>query len=99
VELRRSGEFATRIIYAMETGNPVKIYANVKNRGVIENLPYESVVEVPALVDRRGGSPYLRGPLAASVGGAQRHGHKRTRAGGEGDRGKEQGEGVPGAAR
>ena len=63
VELRRSGEFATRIIYAMETGNPVKIYANVKNRGVIENLPYESVVEVPALVDGRGVHPTYVGRL------------------------------------
>jgi 6-phospho-beta-glucosidase len=40
---------------------------NVKNRGAIVNLPYDAVVEVNALVDRRGAHPLVSGALPESV--------------------------------
>jgi alpha-galactosidase len=61
--LRRSGEYCAQIIYAMETGTPTKIYGNVENTGLITNLPYGCIVEVPCMVDDRGVYPCYVGSL------------------------------------
>jgi alpha-galactosidase len=53
-EVRHSGEYGTLIIHSMETGQPRTVYGNVANLGVIDNLPYDCVAEVPCLVDRNG---------------------------------------------
>jgi len=50
----RSHEYAARILSAVETDTPVRIHGNVLNKGFITNLPSESVVEIPCLVDRNG---------------------------------------------
>ena len=50
----RSSEYASYIMEAMVTGVPYKIGANVINRGLIENLPYDASVEVPCMVDNHG---------------------------------------------
>lgn len=50
----KSNEYGARIIEAIETDVPCRIGGNVLNRGLIPNLPHESVVEVPCLVDRNG---------------------------------------------
>jgi len=50
----RSGEYASYIMEAMETDIPTRIGGNVLNNGLITNLPYNAVVEVPCLVDRNG---------------------------------------------
>ncbi len=63
LEVHRSVEYGSMIIRAMETGQPVRIYGNVVNHGVIENLPPECVVEVPCLVDRNGVQPVRVGRL------------------------------------
>lgn len=49
-----SGEYGTLIIHSMETGQPRVIYGNVRNNGIISNLPADCVVEVPCLVDTNG---------------------------------------------
>ena len=49
-----SHEYCVRILKAHYTDTPYKIYGNVLNDGVIENLPAEACVEVPVLVDRTG---------------------------------------------
>ncbi|MFW6195297.1 MAG: alpha-galactosidase [Chloroflexota bacterium] len=59
----RSDEYACRIMEAMETGAPTLINGNVYNEGLIGNLPYESCVEVPCLVDRLGIHPMAIGSL------------------------------------
>ncbi|MGC8674330.1 MAG: alpha-galactosidase [Thermoprotei archaeon] len=59
----RSGEFGPQVIYAMETGTTTKIYGNVKNTGLIPNLPYGSVVELPVFVDKGGFHPVYVGEL------------------------------------
>jgi alpha-galactosidase len=63
LEVHRSVEYGAMIIRAMETGEPLRIYGNVPNHGVIENLPCECVVEVPCLVDRNGVQPVHLGRL------------------------------------
>jgi alpha-galactosidase len=57
LEVERSWEYASVIINSIETGEPSVIYGNVRNSGLITNLPDGICVEVPCLVDRTGVSP------------------------------------------
>ena len=50
----RSHEHGSRIVEALETGRLYRGHFNMVNRGAIENLPDESVVEGPGLVDATG---------------------------------------------
>ncbi len=63
IEVRRSVEYGSQIIHAMETGRPQVIYGNVANHGLIDNLPEGCCVEVPCLVDRNGVQPTRVGAL------------------------------------
>jgi len=51
---KRSSEYASYMMEAMETDVPIKIGGNVLNNGLIPNLPARAVVEVPCIVDRSG---------------------------------------------
>jgi len=51
---RRTGEYGSYIMEAMETDAPIRIGGNVLNDGLITNLPRKACVEVPCLVDRNG---------------------------------------------
>jgi alpha-galactosidase len=57
------GEYAPQIIHSVLTGTHREIHANVVNRGLIDNLPDGSVVEVPADVDASGVTPQHFGPV------------------------------------
>lgn len=59
----KSNEYAADIIHAMCTNTPYVIYGNVKNHGLISNLPYESLVEVPCLVNNNGVQPTMIGKI------------------------------------
>jgi len=61
--LERSVEYGSLIIHAMATGKPQLIYGNVKNTGLIDNLPDDCCVEVPIIVDRNGLRPCHVGAL------------------------------------
>jgi len=61
--IRRSHEYCSYIIDSIETGTPRRINANVKNEGLITNLPQGSCVEVPCLVDKDGIHPCYVGDL------------------------------------
>ena len=50
----RSDEHGSWIIEAMETGRVYRGHFNVRNNGVIPNLPADAIVEVPGYVDRNG---------------------------------------------
>jgi alpha-galactosidase len=63
LNLERSMEYGSRIIYAMETGQPEIVYGNVANYGLIDNLPTGCCVEVPCLVDKNGIQPTRIGAL------------------------------------
>jgi len=62
-EIERSLEYASLIIHSMATGEPRSIYGNVRNDGLISNLPDGCCVEVPCLVDRNGVQPTAVGAL------------------------------------
>lgn len=59
----KSREFASFIINAMENDIPYRVHGNVKNTGLITNLPQNACVEVPCLVDRAGIHPCYVGDL------------------------------------
>jgi alpha-galactosidase len=56
-------EYAPQIIHSTVTGTPRVVYGNVPNHGLIDNLPADSVVEVPCLVDALGVQPTRIGSL------------------------------------
>ena len=64
-EIELSGEYAALIIHSMVTGVPRTVYGNVRNTGLITNLPEDACVEVPCLVDRAGLQPTHVGDLPA----------------------------------
>jgi len=51
---RRSHEYGVTIIESIVSGEPAVVYGNMPNRGCIDNLPREAIVEAPTLVDRTG---------------------------------------------
>ncbi len=51
---KRSHEYGSYIMEAIETDIPYRIGGNVINNGFITNLPSDACVEVPCLVDRNG---------------------------------------------
>jgi len=61
--VERSSEYGATIIHSLETGAPSVIYGNVRNDGLIDNLPAGCCVEVPCLVDRNGIQPTKIGRL------------------------------------
>lgn len=63
LRVSRSGEYGSLIIHSQETGVPRVIYGNVRNDGLIDNLPHECCVEVPCLVDKNGVQPTRVGAL------------------------------------
>jgi alpha-galactosidase len=71
-EIERSAEYASLIIHSMETGQPRVIYGNVRNDGLITNLPQGCCVEVPCLVDKNGVQPTRLGALPPQLAGMSR---------------------------
>ena len=61
--VRPTSEMASEIIYAQQTGTSHELYVNVRNEGLIDNLPQDCCVEVPATVDRDGVHPQAVGAL------------------------------------
>jgi alpha-galactosidase len=55
--IERSLEYASLIVHSMVTGEERVIYGNVRNDGMLADLPARSTVEVPCLVDRTGVRP------------------------------------------
>ena len=63
IEVHKSVEYGSEIIYAMETGETRRIYGNVPNDNIITNLPNDVPVEVPCLVDKNGIQPTVIGEI------------------------------------
>ncbi|CCV03609.1 Alpha-galactosidase [Mesorhizobium metallidurans STM 2683] len=51
---KRSNEHASHILEALETNRVYRGHFNVRNNGVITNLPQDAIVESPGFVDRFG---------------------------------------------
>jgi alpha-galactosidase len=62
-EIERSLEYGSLIVHSMATGQERVIYGNVRNTGLITNLPAGACVEVPCVVDRTGVRPTFVGEL------------------------------------
>jgi alpha-galactosidase len=54
IEHRRTHEYGSHIMEAIETDVPFRIGGNVLNTGLITNLPSKAAVELACLVDRNG---------------------------------------------
>jgi 6-phospho-beta-glucosidase len=55
---------ALAVLRAVLSDEPARLIVNVRNRGALQGISDESVVEVPCLVDRRGARPLRAGPLS-----------------------------------
>ena len=66
LELEPTGELASQFIYSTLTGAPQEIYVNVRNDGLIANLPADACVEVPCDLGGAGG-PVLKAVGALPV--------------------------------
>jgi alpha-galactosidase len=66
----REGERVVAIMEAIVNDRPlVELAVNVRNDGLIPNLPPEAVVEVPGLIDGRGVHGVAVGPLPEGIAG------------------------------
>jgi alpha-galactosidase len=65
--IRRTHEYGSYILEAMETNQPARINGNVPNYGLIFNLPQGCCVEVPCLVDSNGVQPTTVGTLPTQL--------------------------------
>ena len=61
--IERSQEYAAVIIEAVCKNESAVIYGNVKNTGLIENLPQDGIVEVACMINRKGINPCYYGRL------------------------------------
>ena len=63
IEHKRTGEYASRLINAMENDEPYTFGGNVRNTGLITNLPNGCCVEVMCVADGNGITPTYVGDL------------------------------------
>ena len=61
--MERGGEYPSRIVEAMTTGEAASVYVNIPNDGFIDDLPQGGVIEVEAIVDASGIHPQSFGAL------------------------------------
>ena len=67
ITVKESQEYASTIMNSIWTGTPSVIYGNVKNEGLIDNLPQGCCVEVACLVDANGIQPTKAGRLPSHL--------------------------------
>jgi alpha-galactosidase len=67
LSMQRSDEYASTIIQSIEVGGARVVHGNVRNDGLIDNLPHGGCVEVPVLVDPTGMHPVHFGPLPVQM--------------------------------
>jgi alpha-galactosidase len=66
-EIEPTQELAWEVIHSIETGTRRVVACNLRNSGLIENLPPGCCVEVPCLVDRAGVQPLHVGALPPQI--------------------------------
>jgi len=67
IDLARGHEYAAYIMNALAGGEPFEFNGNVRNTGLITNLPQDACVEVPVWANRKGLSPVHVGALPPQV--------------------------------
>ena len=73
LQVEKSNEYAAAIIHGMVTGTNHLIYGNLRNNGLIDNLPAAAAVEVPCHVDHNGVQPVRVGAVPAQLAGIMRN--------------------------
>jgi len=68
----RTTEFCSYVIHSEVTNTPFRVNGNVRNTGLITNLPPGCIVEVPTLVDGTGLHPCYVGDLPEQLAGLNR---------------------------
>jgi alpha-galactosidase len=63
LEVEPTHELASQFIHALETGEAIELYGNVRNDGLIEGLAPDACVEVPVLVNKNGVQPTRIGEI------------------------------------
>ncbi len=63
LDVEPTHELASQFIHAIETGEKVELYGNVRNDGLIDGLSPEACVEVPVVVDADGAHPSRIGKI------------------------------------
>jgi alpha-galactosidase len=66
-DLERGNEYAASIINALQGGEIFEFNGNVRNAGLVTNLPPDACVEVPVYATRKGFSPVHVGALPPQV--------------------------------
>jgi alpha-galactosidase len=64
--IRHGGEFAAPIMDSVVTGTPRIVYGNVRNDGLVDNLPFDACVEVACAVGAIGPRPIRYGSLPSA---------------------------------
>jgi alpha-galactosidase len=67
IDFKRSREYCSYIVHAVEANAPFRFNGNVPNTGLITNLPPGCNVEVPILVDNAGLHPCYVGDLPSQL--------------------------------
>ncbi len=67
LDLEPTGELASQFIHSLETGAEQEIYVNVRNDGLIDNLPASACVEVPCELGKAGARPIPVGALPVQL--------------------------------
>ncbi len=67
LELEPTDELASQFIHSVETGTERELYVNVRNNGLITNLPGECCVEVPCTIGAGGPKPQAIGALPVQL--------------------------------
>ena len=80
LDLEPTDELASQFIYSAETGAEQEIYVNVRNGGLIENLPAQACVEVPCELGARRAEAQAGRRAARAAGGAEPDLPQRGRA-------------------
>ncbi len=67
LEIEPTSELASQFIYSAQTGRAQEIYVNVRNGGLIDNLPANACVEVPCELGAAGPRPKAVGALPVQL--------------------------------
>jgi alpha-galactosidase len=67
VDLSRGHEYAAAIVDALQGGEPFEFNGNVRNTGLVTNLPPDACVEVPVFATKEGFRPIHVGALPPQV--------------------------------
>jgi alpha-galactosidase len=67
IDFSESIEYGAKLLHSLKTGTLRKFYGNLRNEGLISNLPVDAVVEVPCLADTDSFEPCRVGAIPTQL--------------------------------